>query len=467
MIIDTNKLFETEHGKKIYKQILRAVNDFSMDETLKSGVLVGFSGGADSVMLLCFLKKYLEDCNDTKIVAVHLNHMIRGNEAFRDEEFSKEFCKTLGIEFYAHRRDIPKEAKESSKGIEETAREVRYSVFNEILQGRTDISCISVAHNSTDNLETMIFNMMRGAGSHGLSGISPVRDNILRPLIYCEKRNIIAALEDAAIPFITDSTNSQTDYKRNYIRHEIFPKLFELSENPEFQAEKLASCLRADNEFINQVATDFIKANTASNGIPVQALIDLHTAVFNRVVISMAKSGGATGIEFNHVEKIRSLMGNDFSLSLPGKVRFVSKSGMCRMEKETATETVSYKYALNYGSNYIPEIDCNIIISNTVINNSSNVYKIAIQKCIDSAIIEGAMYVREKRDGDSYVYGKITRKLKKLFNDKSISPQKRPLIPVICDETGILWVPGFGVRDSEKKSETPTNIYIAIAYKAI
>ena len=149
--------------------------------------------------------------------------------------------------------------------------------------------------------------------------------------------------------------------------------------------------------------------------------------------------------------------------SIPGKIRFVSKAGMCYVEKETKDTSVRYEYELSYGENYIPEISTYVILSDNPIDNSSNVYKIAIKNSIDFDIIKGALYVREKRDGDSYVYGKMTRKLKKLFNDKSIPLDVRSLIPVICDEKGIIWVPGFGVRDSECSLSCSKKVYIAIA----
>ena len=121
-------------------------------------ILVGFSGGADSVMLLLFLLKYRED-NDFPIKAVHVNHSIRGEEADRDENFSKEFCKSLGVDFEAVRVDVPALSKEKNVGIEEAARNARYKIFNDIILADSSFSSIAVAHNATDNLETVIFNM--------------------------------------------------------------------------------------------------------------------------------------------------------------------------------------------------------------------------------------------------------------------------------------------------------------------
>ncbi len=464
--IDLKRLFDSDKGRVIYREFLRAISDFSMKERIAEGVLVGFSGGADSVMLLALLVKYASE-NDLKPpVAVHLNHLIRGAEADRDEAFSRDFCHALGVEFLAFRRDVPTEAKRLSKGIEETARIIRYSVFEDLISGRNDINCIAVAHNATDNLETVIFNMMRGAGTRGLSGISPVRDNIIRPLIYSPKRDIVETLQSASVPFVTDSTNSETDYKRNYIRSEIIPKLFALTDNPEAQAARLSSNLRADDFYIESVARKFLDS-FGGGEIPKDAISSLDYAVFFRVVSAMAKEKGIYGVESVHVTKIYELLRNgkgDFSLSLPGEVCFICRGGICFIDKPDKITVREYEKKLELGVNYVDEIDAEVIISDKPIEYSSKVYKIAIQESFDFDIIEGELFVRKRRDGDSYVYGGITRKLKKLFNDKSVEPQKRDLVPIFCDNLGILWVPGFRVRDGAHKN-SQRRLYVAVAYK--
>jgi len=465
--VNLEKLFATEVGKKVYSEFLRAVSDFEMADAIRGGALVGFSGGADSVMLLCALVKYTRD-NLLKLpIAVHLNHMIRGAEADRDEAFSREFSGALGVEFLGFRRDIPSEAERLSKGIEETARIVRYSIFLDIIKGRNDVSCVAVAHNSTDNLETVIFNMMRGSGARGASGISPARDGIIRPIIYSPKRDILSALELANIPFVTDSTNFETEYKRNYIRSEILPKLRTLSDDPEAQVLKLSSALRADISYIESVASDFVDGYP-DGAIPADALSELHSAVFSRAVSLMAKRGGSTGVEFAHIEKLRGIIrgGNrNFSQSLPGGVSFVCERGLCRVTDEESVFMPEFEYKLSLGENEIKEIGALLLLSREPIEYSSKVYKIAIQQTIDFDIIEGGLTLREKRDGDSYVYGGMTRKLKKLFNDKALTKTERARVAVLCDGKGILWVSGFKVRDGGAKNPE-RKLYAALAYKA-
>ena len=462
MKIDVNNLFESPLGREIYKQASRAVEEFSMAEKIRGGALVGFSGGADSVMLLCFLKKYYEKRGFGKIVAVHVNHMIRGGEADRDEEFSRKFCASLGVEFISERIDVPAEAKRLSRGLEETARDIRYTLFDKILRSRNDISCIGIAHNATDSLETALFNMMRGTGARGAAGIAPVRDGIVRPLILIPKRDITAALEENSIPYVVDSTNAETDYKRNYIRSEIIPKLFYLTENPEAQFAKLSSSLRLDGEYLDGVAESLINEYNCG-AIPTARLAELHRAVLARVLLKMAKSAGAAGLEATHINKVSELLTKDFSLDIPGGVSFISEVGFLWVGKPAEDIPISYEMKLALGINEIPEINKAIILSETPFDNfSSKVYKISIQQTVDFDIINGVLCVREKRDGDSYVYGKMTRKLKKIFNDKNIPPRERSKIPIICDGSGILWVPGFPARDGGRKNPE-RKLFIAVA----
>ena len=198
---DLNKLFSSPEGKAVYDNACRAISDFNMEEDIRSGVLVGLSGGADSVMLLCFLAEYRKRTSHFNILSFHLNHCIRGAEADSDEEFSRRISEALGIDFVSRSVDVPAMAKALCKGIEETAREARYSCFKELIQGRKDLNTIAVAHNSTDNLETVLLNIMRGSGARGASGIPPKRDNIIRPLIYSSKSIIVRALDFASVGF--------------------------------------------------------------------------------------------------------------------------------------------------------------------------------------------------------------------------------------------------------------------------
>ena len=472
-------LFQTTIGKEIYKKATKAISDFSMEDMIKSGVLVGFSGGADSVMLLLFLLEYRKHVN-FEITAVHVNHGIRGDEASRDESFSKSFVEGLGVEFLSISVDVPNAAIEMGKGIEEVARSLRYSCFSDIIFGRNDISTVAVAHNASDNLETVIMNMMRGSGIRGMSGIQPVRDNIIRPLIYVSKDDIRKALEDSEIPFVIDSTNLSSDYRRNYIRNEIFPLFFKLASSPEDVVTRLCESLRCDLDYIERASSDFYSTNLNLGKVITDSLISLHPAIRSRVIMRMALDFEGASCEKVHVDKISSLLGKDFSYDLPGGITFVSNKDFSYVTKtEGVTSSFEYDVKLSMGENSLNNLDAVVILSstpldaaarefdteNTSIKTFSNVYKKSIQQCIDFDIIKGDLRVRSRRDGDSYRYGNITHKVKKIFNDKKIPVEIRNKIPVFYDEDGIVWIPGFSARDGVRnRQDTENKLYITVLY---
>lgn len=459
-----DSLFDSELGKKVYQSMSRAIDENNMLSIIKNGVGIGFSGGADSVLLLIFFRK-LQQESIFSLKALHVNHLIRETTADRDEAFSMEFAKALEIDYECHRANVPEFAEKNKLGTEEAARKIRYDFFDSIVKKDDRIDAIATAHNSTDNLETLIFNLMRGAGSRGLSGIAPVRDNIIRPLIYVSKEDVVKLLSDSEIPFVTDETNFSVEYTRNYIRHEILPKLKRLASRPEEMSNKAIANLRMDSEYLDDLATERYEQISVDGKIKALLLKELHSAILVRILRIMCHKYGAPMLERVHFEKIRELLnvGGDFEVDIPGGAAFVSKDSLCFItNKGEVNNTPYFEYVLNDGINEIPELNLAIALSNSKTEDfSSNVYKKSIQVNLNSAIIVGKLSVRTKKDGDSYFYGGMTRKLKKLFCDRKIPISVREKTPVITDEKGIVWVPGFGVRDDfpENKTEKWITVY--------
>ncbi len=455
---DKSPLFDGELGERLYQKVSNFIDKHSMKEPIEKGVLVGFSGGPDSVFLLEFLTEYKKRTEGNfKILAVHVNHSIRGVEADFDEELSRNYAQKLDVEFISRKVDAASYAKENHESLEEAARNLRYNVFFEIIQGRNDISIIATAHNSGDNFETVLFNMMRGAGLRGVSGIAPKRDNIIRPILSLNKPEIIKLLDGKNVKYAYDSTNSSTEYTRNYIRHELIPKFSRLSNNPDDMVTRLSESLRKDNEFIEMQAREFYRENVLLGKIAAKQLVELHPAIKSRVISYLAESCGIS-LERVHISQIEDLLSeNNFKISLPKGYEFICEAGECYIDFPSENKEFSYK--LELGENVFEDFDDIIVLSRNKIDNSfSNVYKISIQASFIFDIMESELCVRSKKDGDSYRYGGMTRKLKKLFNDKSIPPSRRPDVPVFCDKEGIVWVPGFNVRDDAKGNL----LYVAI-----
>ena len=186
-------------------------------------VVVGFSGGADSLCLLLVLKELKKQCA-FEFCAVHVEHGIRGEESLRDADFAENFCREQGIPFFCCPVDAPKKAAETGMSLEEAARELRYECFAQICETWQGTK-IAVAHHADDQAETVLFHMCRGSGLQGLRGMLPQRDGIIRPLLCVSRKEIEQYLRDHQQSYCTDSTNQETAYARNRIRNLVLPQL--------------------------------------------------------------------------------------------------------------------------------------------------------------------------------------------------------------------------------------------------
>lgn len=253
--------------------VKRTISDYTMLATGEN-VLVALSGGADSVVLLLSLREL-----GYPVRAFHLNHCLRGAESDRDEAFCRRLCDRLGVELTVERVDIAAAAGDSA--VEETARRIRYARLEHAAHGAK----IAVAHNADDNLETMLFHLVRGTGAKGLTGIPPVRGRIIRPLIEIERREIEAFLLGRGQDFVTDSTNADTAYTRNRLRQEVVPILRELNPQVVQAAARLSRQLRQDETCLQSYAQTCVQLCAAGNGAwKIQPLREAAPAVRSRAL---------------------------------------------------------------------------------------------------------------------------------------------------------------------------------------
>ena len=431
----------------------------------QKGVLVGYSGGADSSALLHIMKEICDE-RGLYLRALHVHHGIRGDEADRDAEFCRKTCERLGIDFTLEAADIPALARERGQGIEETAREFRYDAFVKAVKSDSRLTCIATAHNADDNAETVIFNLTRGCGTSGLCGIPPMRIisgiPVIRPLLYAAKRDIIGYLNENGTEYIFDSTNADTAYTRNYIRHEIVPRLERV--NPSFldSVRRMTRSLSEDADYIDLAVERFISENVTDGRIDVSLLAKIERAISSRVVCRMFSAVSEKTLERIHVDAVLSLADakrDGASVSLPGGVRAMIERGCLYFTDEAETEPISFEYTLHEGVNRFEYPDFAVFVSKSgdcradlQKDNETlqNIYKLSIHTILSSDKIKHMLSVRSRRDGDAYVFGGMTRKLKKLYNDRGYSKEKRCRTPIFCDADGIVWVPEFSVADRVK-----------------
>ncbi|MBK7105772.1 MAG: tRNA lysidine(34) synthetase TilS [Ignavibacteriae bacterium] len=211
-----------KHHKTIEQEVINFISRHQLINDAKK-ILIGLSGGADSVFALHFFNKYKKKYK-IEITAVHVNHNLRGKEAKHDENFCKTFCSKLNIDFYSENVNVKLFAKSKKLSIEEAARILRYKKFDEILK-KSNSELIVTAHNSDDNLESVLLNIVSGTGIEGLSGISIKKEKLIRPFLCISKSEIFEYLKNEKIDFVTDSSNSDVNFRRNFIRSEIIPTL--------------------------------------------------------------------------------------------------------------------------------------------------------------------------------------------------------------------------------------------------
>lgn len=429
------------------RKFIRTLSEYHMLSG-KSSVLVGFSGGSDSALLLTLLS----EIPGIQVYAAHLNHMIRGEEADRDERFCRDFCIKCGIPIFVLKTDIPRLSAERGTGLEETARNERYSFFSRISE-KNRIDCIATAHNSSDNAETILFNLIRGCGTNGLCGIPPIRDNIIRPLILCSKEEILAECERRGIEYVYDSTNADTDYTRNFIRHRIIPSIKNL--NPAFEktVSETAYLLRTDKAYFSASTESF----SLSSGRTLLSSLD--DALLGRVLLREFRAAGLSP-GYEHIRSAIKLIRSHtarFSLSMPSGT-FVCDRNELFLESEESKIDPIKKTPLIPGINILSEDTAVLLNDNSAdfskdINKLKNIYKLSIHTSIDSAKINDVIFARKRQPDDSYVFGGMTRNVKKLLQSRKMTLKERLNLPVFALKDQIIWIPGFPTGDFCKPSE--------------
>lgn len=293
-------------------------------------ILLGLSGGADSVTLLHLLAEY---CKKTgaPLYTAHVNHMIRGEDAVRDRDFCEALAAKYGVPCYVLEIDVPAAARERGIGLEEAARQARYEFFDGLML-RHSIPLLATAHNADDRLETLIFNVSRGCGLSGLGSIPPVRpfgDGLLiRPLLTASKAEVLEYCAQHSLEFVTDVTNDDDTYSRNHIRHNIVPALKQLNGAVLKNTARLCDSARMDAEFMESLVSEHL---ARPDGTTLAALRALHPALLRRVIARLyAEASGGLAAEAVHITDVARLIergvGNS-AVSLPGLVRAQIRAG--------------------------------------------------------------------------------------------------------------------------------------------
>ncbi len=452
------------------KSINSAVKEFLREHDIAS-VTVGLSGGCDSVTLLLSSVNALGAEN---VSAVHVNHGIRAGEAERDEEFCVRLCEKLGVRLRVFTADIPAAAKLSGKGLEECARDYRYEVFEQSISDFGS-QALATAHNANDNAESVIFNLCRGTGLGGASGI-PERlqrgsMTVIRPLLTFTRSELEAYLDGLSQPYVTDSTNADVAYTRNYIRANIIPHLSHINAN---SVNNITSCCRivSDAEdFISKTAEDFISSQSKladTYYIDIGKFDSLHIAPKTAVLGKLCTSVGGDTLGSVHVREILSFIPDaepGTTIDLPGGVTLCRGSDSFSVYPERCKD--DYSVNLVEGVNDLSPWGFNITLvfdpDENFLGHYKNIYKFVKWSILNADMIKGALSAK-RHDGSGYVVDGMNRKIKKLLADKKIPHDKRRLYPLIHDEEQIICVPGCPPADGYDGRDAAHKLYIIYTY---
>jgi tRNA(Ile)-lysidine synthase len=253
-----------KHQKTVEQTVIKFIEKKSLIRK-NDKILLGLSGGADSVFALYFFLKFRRKYK-IEIAAVHINHNLRGDESERDAEFCRKLCKKFKVEFFSSEINVLDYASKNRKSVEEAARDLRYKEFFKISKN-CGADKIVTAHNLNDNTETVLLNFLRGAGIKGLSGIPVIRDNIIRPFLILTKEDIVNYLLSMGLDFLEDSSNENVEFKRNYLRKIFIPSIKE-NFNPSIDITlfQLSEIMKSSSEIIEYFVSEIMGKIVAEKG---------------------------------------------------------------------------------------------------------------------------------------------------------------------------------------------------------
>ena len=418
---------------ELFREILKLNKKYNLIEN-NDTIVVGFSGGPDSVFLVEMLKK-LQYFFNFKIYLVHINHLLRGEDADADENFSFEYAKKNNLEIFIKRIPVKEIAKEVGKTLEEVGREERYKFFSEIYE-KVGANKIATAHNRDDQIETFLFRLIRGTSLQGLEGIRIKNNNIIRPISEIHKKDILEYLNKNEIQYKIDKTNFENEFTRNSIRLDLIPfieerynikfkdKIFslieEIRENNQNNSLSLGNYTDSKNRIILEkikFLSDFDKKNLFS------LFLNQKNIEFNRNKIdeinSLIKSNGTKKID---LDKSYRVVKDYIHLYIEDK-KEISIFNNTKIQLKIPSEQIfdNFKISVN-------------IVENLDIPRKKNQYLL-------DALYNDIIEVRYRKDGDRiFLDENHSKKVKEVFIEQKIPKDMRDRLPIFLYNNKIFWI---------------------------
>lgn len=437
-------------------------------------VLVGVSGGADSVCLLFLLGQIAKEFS-LQVSVVHVNHQIR-ETARRDELFVQKLCEQLQIPCYVEHAAVEEMARTQGMTVEEAGRTARFDAF---YQWKETLGAdkIALAHHKDDQAETVLFHLCRGCGVDGLVGIRPVREDVIHPLLCVTRQEIEEFLAKEGLDYVTDETNAETVYSRNVLRHQVLPILEEkvCKESGEHIAMTASICLEA-SDFLSQETMSVYEqvVEPTGEGYCITDVLCKKHPYLQKSVIHQAlalAAGSRKDLEQVHIEAVLALFKKQVGrkVDLPyGLVArrdyhsiLIEKTISNTLEQKEQVEIGERKLSLpEEGMASFPLEDGRTLTVRVFSYDKTAIVPQKIYtKWFDYDRIDKCLKLRSRRTGD-YFYMDETRRqtVKAYMINEKIPQKKRDQIPIIAEESQVLWMVGYRISSFYKVTEQTKKI---------
>ncbi|MBI4208770.1 MAG: tRNA lysidine(34) synthetase TilS [Deltaproteobacteria bacterium] len=422
----------------------------------KDRVVVAVSGGPDSMALLHALKE-LELEYQLSLIIAHANHQLRGEESERDEAFVIQMARSLGIEYVV--KKLPIRVKHSM--IQAEARRFRYQFFEEVRQ-KYKAQKIATGHNADDQVETVLFRILRGTGSMGLVGIRPKRGPIIRPLLSLWRSEILDYLQNRSLPYVVDRTNLKSIYRRNELRHQWIPELERLSEGRFRKAlwDLAASRQKSEEEWEERIEKEWNQRVKQTDKEIIFQVKELRVLEKELVVRFFHRAyqdwmGGDKGLYRPHYEALGKLLltsNPSAQVSLPRGLCALRRYGelLFSLEKERPQKMGPVTLPV---PGEIAFQNKNRIITQLQTQHPSDGFGISSNRAyFDWNTIQGPLTLRSRQPGDRIqplgLSGK--KKVKEILIEAKVPSSNRDRVPILECSKGILWVVGHRIDDRFK-----------------
>lgn len=429
----------------------------------QNSLLVGFSGGCDSLCLLDILNG-LSQKYGFKLVALHLNHNWRGEESLQDELSCKDFCIKMNIEF------ISETLESDGPKTESGAREARYAFFLKHARNYANAS-IFTAHTQSDNAETIIYRIIKGTGVKGLQGILPKRsiENIpvYRPLLGVSREQIEDYCNSKGLVANTDSSNFDINYKRNFIRHKIMPLFNDINFHAEKSIVSLSKVALSESNIVDEYISLIKKDVVEGKKLVTQKFKKLSDDVMRKFIYDACIDNGLE-YDYKKINNILEFIKENFDSKAGSRYSltndlwlFASSKYIYLITKTRGDKNVNEIQISKEGDYAISETDS--IFSIKKYNVSADVKfppENANYAYINLEDLNFDFTLRTRRDGDFIVpFGmKGSMKLKKYLNSKEIPQHSKDDLILMCSGAEVLWVAGVGLSNKLKVVNTPSHV---------